>query len=53
MMNIRGECLMLTGDCESRKKQLRMAMERMDMSAAAVDTVVKIRTEELCPTKKK
>jgi hypothetical protein len=52
MMNIRGECLMLTGDCENGRKQLRMAMERMGMNTQAVDTVVKVRSDELCPKKK-
>jgi hypothetical protein len=51
MMNIRGECLMLTGDCANGKKLLRMAMERMGMSTQAVDSVVKIRVDELCAKK--
>ena len=51
MMNIRGECLMLKGDCDSGKKQLRMAMERMGMKTETVDTVVKLRADELCPKK--
>lgn len=51
MTNIRGECLMLTGDCANGSKQLRMAMERMGMSTQSVDSVVKIRADELCPKK--
>ena len=51
MMNIRGECLMLTGDCTNGSKLLRMAMERMGMSTQSVDTVVKIRADELCGKK--
>jgi hypothetical protein len=51
MMNIRGECLMLTGDCTNGSKLLRMAMERMGMSRESVDNVVKIRAEELCGKK--
>ncbi len=51
MMNIRGECLMLTGDCANGRKLLRMAMERMGMTTQAVDTVVKIRADELCAKK--
>jgi hypothetical protein len=51
MMNIRGECLMLTGDCANGSKLLRMAMERMGMATQSVDAVVKIRADELCPKK--
>jgi hypothetical protein len=39
MMNIRGACLMLTGDCENGKKQYRMAMERF-MGANGLDAAV-------------
>jgi len=53
MMNIRGECLMLKGDCESGRKQLRMAMERTGMKTESVDMVVKVRADELCPKTKK
>ena len=52
MMNIRGECLMLAGDCENGRKLLRMALERMAMNAQTVDTVVKVRADELCGSKK-
>jgi hypothetical protein len=51
MMNVRGECLMLSGDCENGRRLLRMAMERMGMSTQAVDTVVKLRADELCGKK--
>lgn len=51
MMNIRGECLMLTGDCDSGRRQLRMAMERTGMKTESVDMVVKIRADELCSKK--
>lgn len=51
MMSIRGECLMLTGDCANGKKLLRMAMERTGMSTQAVDSVVKSRADELCAKK--
>jgi hypothetical protein len=51
MMNIRGECLMLEGDCDNGKKQLRMAMERTGMKTESVDMVVKVRADELCPKK--
>jgi hypothetical protein len=51
MMNIRGECLMLTGDCPTGRKLLRMSLERMGMQAATIDTVVKARADELCGAK--
>jgi len=51
MMNIRGECLMLTGQCDAGKKLLRMAFERMNMATETIDQVVKIRADELCPKK--
>jgi hypothetical protein len=51
MMNLRGECLMLAGDCDNGRKLLRMAMERTGMKTESVDMVVKIRADELCPKK--
>ena len=50
MMNVRGECLMLTGDCENGRKLLRMAMERMAMKPETADMVVKVRATA-CPKK--
>lgn len=51
MMNLRGECLMLTGDCANGRKLLRLALERMAMKPVAIDMVVKLRADELCPKK--
>lgn len=51
MMNIRGECLMLSGDCESGRKLLRMAFERLGMKTESIDLVVKSTAEDLCPKK--
>jgi len=51
MMSVRGECLMLTGDCDTGKKQLRMAYERMAMKSDTIDTVVNARASDLCPKK--
>ena len=49
MMNIRAQCLMLAGDCESGKKQLRMAYERLAMKTEAIDAVVASDATDLCP----
>jgi hypothetical protein len=49
MMNIRAECLMLTGECDAGKKQLRMAFEALGMPAASIDIVVKSTADDLCP----
>lgn len=51
MMNLRGECLMLAGDCENGRRMLRMALERTGMKTETIDTVVKLRADELCPKK--
>jgi hypothetical protein len=52
MMNIRGACLMLAGDCENGRKQYRMAMERF-VGAKNVDTVVGIEADNNGCGKKK
>jgi hypothetical protein len=53
MMNIRGACLMLKGDCESGKKLYRQAMERYMPNAKpeVLDTVVKVEADQSCPKK--
>ncbi len=49
MMNIRGECLMLTGQCKVGSRMLRMALEQMAMKTATIDAVVAAQARSLCP----
>ena len=53
MMNIRGACLMLKGDCEAGKKLYRQAMERVmpGQKPEILDTVVKVEADQSCPKK--
>ncbi len=49
MMNIRAECLMLAGQCDTGKKLLRMAYEQLGMTAQQIDLVVQSQANDLCP----
>ena len=49
MMNIRAECLMLTGQCDAGRKLLRMAFEHLGMKTDQVDLLVKSQADSLCP----
>jgi hypothetical protein len=49
MMNIRGVCLMLSGECDSGKKLLRMAYEQMGMKSDQIDLLVESEAKQSCP----
>ena len=53
MMNIRGACLMLKGECEAGKKLYRQAMERVmpGQKPEVIDTIVKVEADQACPKK--
>jgi hypothetical protein len=51
MANIRGECLMLVGECEAGRTMYRMALERTGMKPESLDLIVKSQSDSLCPKK--
>jgi hypothetical protein len=51
MMNVRAECLLLSGDCDNGRRMLRMAYEHLGMTIEQIDLIVKSQSESLCAKK--